>query len=354
MILYYKTKILISGLFPMVNFKIDGFIEKTELYDENMIDITNPDYIFYSSGHLLNSMYACKEKEGNYYEYFENEEMIKYEVDDEMSRADVEKKILDEQFEKVNLLQKKIRLLTGIGITLPVFKTTIYNDKGGFYTYVGGVNWEISRIAVSDYDTELKTKLEQRLHLYIADSTIINLSEKNIRYKRALNFYLQSFESQDIGIRFTLLFSALESLFNISGDEVTKEVSTYSSNILFLSSKEKSKSKWKISTYYDIRSRYIHGNDGYQLTKTEESELRDYVREILLIYWNISMVYNVYDSQNIKELINNTKRTNLDIQAQLFIKYLRTPFDKYSELYNQIRSEFLNKNYSVLSNKNIM
>lgn len=354
MILYYKTKILISGLFPMVNFKIDGFIEKTELYDENMIDINNPDYIFYSSGHLLNSMYACKEKEGNYYEYFENEEMIKYEVDDEMSRTDVEKKILDEQFEKVNLLQKKIRLLTGIGITLPVFKTTIYNDNGDFYTYVGGVNWEISRIAVSDYDTELKTKLEQRLHLYIADSTIINLEEKNIRYKRALNFYLQSFESQDIGIRFTLLFSALESLFNISGDEVTKEVSTYSSNILFLSSKEKSKSKWKISTYYDIRSRYIHGNDGYQLTKKEEIELRDYVREILLIYWNISMVYNVYDSQNIKELINNTKRTKLDIQAQLFIKYLRTPFDKYSELYNQIRSEFLNKNYSVLSNKNIM
>ena len=354
MTLYYKTKILISGLFPMVNFKIDGFIEKTELYNENMIDINNPDYIFYASGHLLNSMYACKEKNGNHYEYFENEEMLKYEVDEKISKSEIEKKILNEQFEKVNLLQKKIRLLTGIGITLPVFKTTIYNEKGEFYTYVGGVNWEISRITVSDYDDELKNKLEQRLHFYIADSTIINLEEKNIRYKRALNFYLQSFESQDIGIRFTLLFSALESLFNISGDEITKEVSTYSSNILFLSSKEKSKSKWKISTYYDIRSRYIHGNDGYELTKKEESELRDYVREILLIYWNISMVYNIYDSQNIKELINNTKRTNLDIQVQLFIKYLRTPFDKYSELYNQIRSEFLNKNYSVLSNKNIM
>jgi hypothetical protein len=354
MILYYKTKILISGIFPMVDFKLDGFVEKTGLYNENMIDANDSDYIFYSSGHLLNSMYSCKEKEGNHYEYFENEEMIKYEVDDEISRTDIEKKILDEQFEKVNLLQKKIRLLTGIGITLPVFKTTIYNDRGDFYTYVGGINWEVSRIAVSDYDTELKTKLEQRLHLYIADSTVINLEEKNIRYKRALNFYLRSFESQDVGIRFTLLFSALESLFNISGDEVTKEVSTYSSNILFLSSKERSKSKWKISTYYDIRSRYIHGNDGYQLTAKQESELRDYVREILLIYWNISMVYNIYDPQNIKELINNTKRNNLDIQVQLFIKYMRTPFDKYSELYNQIRSEFLNKNYSVLSNKNIM
>lgn len=354
MILYYKTKILISGLFPMVNFKIDGFIEKTGLYDENIIDVNNHDYIFYSSGHLLNSMYACKEKDGNYYEYFESEKMVEYEVADDVSKNEIEKKILNEQFAKIGLLQKKIRLLTGIGITLPVFKTTIYNEKNEFYTYVGGVNWELSRIAVSDYDDDLKAKLEQRLHFYISDSTIANLEENNMRYKRALNFYLSSFESQDIGIRFTLLFSALESLFNISGDEVTKEVSTYSSNILFLNSKEKNKSKWKISTYYDIRSRYIHGNDGYQLTKEQENELRDYVREILIIYWNISMVYNIYDPQDIKNLINCTKRTNLDIQTQLFIKYMRTPFDKYSELYNQIRSEFLNNNYSVLSNKNIV
>ena len=101
--------------------------------------------------------------------------------------------------------------MTGIGITLPVFKTIIYNDKGDFYSYVGGINWEVSRIKVGDYDDELKNKLEQRLHFYIADSTIINLEEKNIRYKRALNFYSRSFESQDVGIRFTLLFSALES-----------------------------------------------------------------------------------------------------------------------------------------------
>lgn len=354
MILYYKTKILISGLFPMINFKIDGFIEKTDLYNEKMIDTNNPDYIFYSSGHLLNSMYACEEKNGNYYEYFENEELVKYEIPHEVSKNEVEKMILDEQFKKVNLLQKKIRLLTGIGITLPVFNTTIYNDKKDLYTYVGGVNWEVSRITVSAYDDELKNKLEERLHFYIADSTIINLEEKNIRYKRALNFYLYSFESQDIGIRFTLLFSALESLFNISGDEITKEISTYASNILFLNSKERNKSKWKISTFYNIRSRYIHGNDGYQLTKIQESELRDYVREILLIYWNISMVYNIYDPQAIKNLVNNTKRNNLDIRVQLFIKYMRTPINKYSELYKQIRSEFLNENYSILSNKNIM
>ena len=354
MILYYKTKILISGLFPMMNFKLDGFIEKTGLYDENMIDINNPDYIFYSSGHLLNSMYSCKEKKGTYYEYFENEDLVKYEISNEISKDELEKIILEEQFKKVGLLQKKIRLLTGIGITLPVFKTTIYNDKKIFYTYVGGINHEVARIKVSDYDEELKNKLEERLHFYIADSTIINLEEKNIRYKRALNFYLYSFESQDIGIRFTLLFSALESLFNITGDEITKEISTYASKILFLNCKERKKSKWKISTFYEIRSHYIHGNDGYQLTEIQENELRSYVREILLIYWNISVVYNIYDPQVIKDLVNNTERNNLDIQVQLFIKYMRTSFNEYSELYKQICSEFLNGNFSVLSNKNIM
>ena len=62
--------------------------------------------------------------------------------------------------------------------TEPVFKTSIYDDKSKFYSYVGVVDWDISRIAVSDYDDKMKNKLEQRLHLYIADSTIVNLKKK--------------------------------------------------------------------------------------------------------------------------------------------------------------------------------
>ena len=57
------------------------------------------------------------------------------------------------------------------------------------------------------------------------------------------------------------------------------------------------------------------------------------------------MFYNIYDPQDIKDLINNSKRSNLDIQVQLFIKYMRTPVDKYSELYNQtVIQKNLNKN----------
>ena len=98
-----------------------------------------------------------------------------------------------------------------------------------------------------------------------------------MRYKRALNFYLKSFESQDIGIRFTLLFLSLEALFNIVGESVTEEVSNYASNILFLNSKQRHSSKWKMSTYYYIRSRYIHGNDDYELTIKHENELIDMI-----------------------------------------------------------------------------
>lgn len=354
MIFYYKTKILISGIFPMLNFKIDGFMEKTGLYNENMINVNDSNYIFYSSGYLLNSIYSCQEKNGNYYEYLESEELTKYEVNKEATKNEIERRILKEQFNKVNLLQKKIRLITGLGITLPVFKTTIYNAEGNFYTYVGGINKEIPRLSVKDYNEDMKDKLNQRLHLYISDSAILNIEEKNVRYKRALNFYLKSFESQDIGIRFTLLFSALESLFNITGEQITNEVSTYASNILFLNNKQKKSSKWKISTYYNMRSRYIHGDDDYELNENKENKLREYVREILLIYWNISVVYNIFTPQEIKNLINNTNPSNLDIQVQLFIKYMRTPPKKYKELYNQIRLEFLNKNYSILLNENIM
>ena len=65
----------------------------------------------------------------------------------------------------------------------------------------------------------------------MADSTIAELKDKNSRYKRALNFYNNSFDSSDIGVRFTLLFSSLEALFNITAENITNEVSKYASKI---------------------------------------------------------------------------------------------------------------------------
>lgn len=346
--LLYKNKILISGIFPLKNHKVDGYIQKTGIFDNKVINTNDPEQIFYSAGHLINSCYQCVGKEEINYEFFELEALAEYEVDDSLSKDEIQRAVLEEQASKVDLLQEKIRLLTGLAITLPVFLTTIYKDDE-IYTYVGNVTWTTTNLKVHDYDDEMKKTLQNRLCFHMSDSTITELKEKNSRYKRALNFYNNSFNSLDIGVRFTLLFSSLEALFNITAENITDEVSKYASKILLLNKKKANSSKWKIINYYDIRSRYIHGNDGFEITKDIEHNLREYVREVLLIYWCISMTYDITDAQEIKDLLDRIDNDTIDLKVQLFVKYLRTDTDKFGLLYGKIRDNFLNGNLNILS-----
>lgn len=125
-------------MFPLRNFKIDGFVEKTGIYDDKMINSNNPEHIFYSAGYLLNSCYQCVGKEELNYEFFESEDLAEHEVNDGLNEYEIQKIFLKEQAHKIGLLQEKIRLLTGLAITLPVFLTTIYKDDV-FYTSVGSI-----------------------------------------------------------------------------------------------------------------------------------------------------------------------------------------------------------------------
>lgn len=349
--LFYKNKILISGIFPLKNYKIDGYVEKTGIFDDKIINVNDPEQIFYSAGHLINSCYQCVGKDEVNYEFFESENLIEYEVSDELSKDEIQHLFIEEQSQKVGLLQEKIRLLSGLAITLPVFLTTIYRKNHELYTYIGNVDWNITNLKVHDYDDAMKQTLQNRLCFHIADSTIAELKEKNPRYKRALHFYNNSFNSSDVGVRFTLLFSSLEALFNITAENITNEVSKYASRILFLNEKQSNSSKWKIINYYDIRSKYIHGNDGFEITKEIEYNLREYVRKILLIYWNISMAYNITDAQDIKNLLNNIDNDSVDMKVQLFVKYIRTDPDQFGTLYGKIVDNFLNGNFHVLSSE---
>ncbi len=207
--LFYKNKILISGIFPLRNYKIDGYVEKTGIFDNNMINTTDPEYIFYSAGHLINSCYQCVGRDELNYEFFKSEKLVEYEVSDILDKDKIQRLFLEEQAQKIELLQEKIRLITGLAITLPVFLTTIYKDDL-VYTYVGNVACTTTNLKVHDYDDAMKQVLQNRLRFHIADSTIAELKEKNPRYKRALQFYNNSFDFSNTGVRFTLLFSSLE------------------------------------------------------------------------------------------------------------------------------------------------
>ena len=71
----------------------------------------------------------------------------------------------------------------------------------------------------------------------------------------------------------------------------------------------------------------------------------------MLIYWNISMVYNITDAQDIKDLLERVDYDTVDVSVQLFIKYLRTDPNQFEQLYGKVVDNFLNGNFHVLSSE---
>lgn len=91
----------------MIDYKIDGYIEKTGEYDKNIINMKHPDSIFYTSGHLFSSVYSPKEKDEVFYKYFENDELFELDVDEEKFKDtyELQKFYLNTILEKVNRLE---------------------------------------------------------------------------------------------------------------------------------------------------------------------------------------------------------------------------------------------------------
>ncbi len=350
--LYYTNKILINGLFPMNRFKIDGYIQKTERYDESLIKTKHKDYIFYIGGYLTKSCYSVKGEKGAFYEYFENDEPFEIEINSHIEdKENLEKELITKINKKVRILEKKLRLITNLKIGLPIFKATICDSSQNIITWVGSMDNQSSAFAISKYTPKMKEILVKRLNFYISDKTLLELEEKNVRFKRAITFFINSFVPSDSGVRFTLLISALESLFNISGEDIIKTVSKYGSKILFLSCKDKKKISEKIRNYYEIRSNYVHGNTPLPITEENEFDLRELIREILLIYWYISINKNIFNATDIIHFLDITNRKNLDLNIQLFIKALH--ITNYEEFYYKIKTKIENNDYNILSDKSI-
>ena len=69
-----------------------------------------------------------------------------------------------------------------------MFLTTIYKDDE-IYTYVGNVTWTTTTLNVRDYDDVMKKTLQNRLCFHMSDSTIVELKDKNSRFKRIWIYY---------------------------------------------------------------------------------------------------------------------------------------------------------------------
>ena len=349
----YRNKILINGLFPMKNYSIDGYKEKTATYDESNLDMKKNNNIFYLGGYLLFSLYSPINEKEKYYEYFENDNLFELEIPDDIYNDDYKRQkiILSRLIERVRLLEKKLRLISNMKIGLPIFEENIYDKNKKFLMNIGYICNKSSLLKIHNYDEEQKKIVLRRLStIHMSDNAILKLEEKNNRFKRALMFFNESFLYDNKSISFTLLFSSLESLFNfnVEGEKITDIVSEYTSKIFFLTPKKTKEFKYKIIDYYDKRSRFIHGDEPIIINDKIEFNFREIVRKVLLIYWNISIVYDIYNSKELRKLLDNINRTNLDFQVQLFIKYLDKDGKEYRKLYENIRKDLLASNTNIL------
>lgn len=176
--------------------------------------------------------------------------------------------------------------------------------------------------------------LSHRLSRRISIESLEESGLKNSRFKRALEFYFNSFMASNTSVNFTLLFSSLEALFNLESDKITETIASSTSKIMFVDERVEKKIKYKMKDYYDRRSSYIHGNEPKEITEKRQFDLREIVRKVILIYWQISMTENIFDSKKILEFINDNKLTDLNLSLQLFIKHLED--GEYKDMYDDM------------------
>lgn len=343
-----KCKILINGLFPIENYKIDEFMQKTGEYDEMKVNTNDEDYIFYAAGELVKAMYSVKGKSGAFYEYFENEELIEIDIENEIAINTnlLNEFILDFFRKKIQNLERRLRLITNISIGLPVFRVKIFDENGKMILMNGEIFEKTSHFNMIGYNENMKRILSERLRFNIVSKTIEELEARNSRYKRALAFYNDSFSANDIGVKFVLLFSALESLFNFDPDNVTEYIAKYSSKCLFLDNKKEKKYYYKIKDFYDRRSSYVHGNEPKTIGKEKEFDLREIVRNILLIYWNISLVTKIETAEEMIAFLNENNKDTIEMISQIFIKAL--DMKEYQEFYENLRNDLVAGKKSIL------
>ncbi len=321
---YYKNKILIKGLIPMENYNIDGYFQKTQQYNDELISKIIEKDFFWATNELINASYNIKGSKDCYYEYFENVDYFELDVDENIynNKYLLQKYYLSQMISKVFFLEKKLRLLTNVAISLPAFIVEIYDENKKYNTKIGYYSLNCLTFNIRDYDDKLKSIVEKRLNYSISDINLNKLEEKNTRFERALNFYNFSFIPNNINIRFILLESALEALFNLYNKKIKENIAKYGSKILFLDKNGTFEKERILKDYYIKRSFYIHGNNPKEITKNDENILREIVRKILLIYWDISIKEKIYNSKDIIKFLNKIDRNHIPEYLQSFIKLL--------------------------------
>lgn len=114
------------------------------------------------------------------------------------------------------------------------------------------------------------------------ESTFSKLIDTNQSdtFRAMIRMYDTSYLIGICELEYIMLFTILEMMFEINGEEITSNIAKGTSKLLGKNAKEKGKIRNQMFTLYDTRSRYIH--DGNDVPHSDLFALREIVRKVLV------------------------------------------------------------------------
>lgn len=328
-----NIKLLVYG-FPFTDehFIVDNFELKKEKIDFPSIENVMKENPFVPSGYLYNCTFQLKNDKNIYYSFFDSVEDIEYSVSNDKSKSN--ETIIEHFFslndieDLINNFKKKLRLIYNLRIIFPIYKVTIFDASDKLIGYFINYNDFPAQPGLNDYFDKEKFIKNSRTGFNL--KSFLLTEKNNAKFSRAMSLFNDSFDSSDVSIRFLLLFSCLEALFITSKKDITKKLALCTSRILLYENSEDEIVMYeRIKELYDYRCKFIHGNKLKNISYDLESELREIVRCVLLIYWNLCLSRKT--SNQIIRILKN--REKIALQTRLYAKVIRS--ENYDEAYKE-------------------
>ena len=319
--MFLKYKILVNGLSVVGNYTLDGFTLKEGIFNKKLFDKKyKREEIGISINMNLYLISCLTDYNKLSYNYFESNDYIEIEVSNKTKKDNLGKVLKNNKdiIGKVLDIEMKIRIILNIPILFQSVDIEFYDENKN---YVG--TYQFNRPI--SYWNRLMYKLpseefhnNSRFHMDLNSMKNTN----NNYFNRAIEFYNDSFDSDKITNRYILIFSSLESIFNLDTEDVTEKISRYSAKLLAEDNeKEYSQIYTDIKKLYKKRCDYIHGSKTNNINEGDEKLLRRYVRKIIIAYWMIILNTKMTSRQILKYLDNEEK---LDLQTRLFISTINS------------------------------
>ncbi len=316
-----KYELLVSGIYPFEgDYENLGFKIVTKQFDEEKINSLREAGAIYFSPYILICSYANANGTPVYLT-FEKEEVVEIdysgttEYDIKTTNDFLENKWKADNIES---LEQILTLTINNDIKFPVKMVTAYKADETFLTIKAEfIKTNAAALLSNDRNVTLEKmkRQENRMSSGFAYEKILELGDNNEYYKNALSLFYSSYSVNNDTVGFILLITALESIFSKATYEdvevcstcnqpmyrIRQSVSQNVSKILLDSDEAICK---KVKKLYDKRSAFLHKGNG-NISTEDYYMLQEFARNVLLMYWYISMNINSFDHKAIMTEIHS-------------------------------------------------